>query len=559
MGEKYTGSLPSLKITDAQARTKILRNMNDWATKIANDNTYHYKIWRSSDPKTKECPVCKKYPIDAPTTDTAKSILGHHGWNCIGFAFAVWHHGGQLGTACNCHVIANDTAQKIIAAKTDAEALKIAKKFIKADDLVVIRGKNGKDIPKSEWKAGDVMCQFKGNTYTHTYYYRGGGMITDSTGSGGKTAVNKQIATRSYNNYTARIIFRYTGRGPYGEKTALELRDPRKNQVEHWQKYVNWFFGKTVIKADGIFGSETEKYTKKIQKKLGVEQDGKVGSKTIAAAKKYEKTTMSVKSNYSGILPSTKLIKTNAEVIADTIKWAKWIARDNRFHYGAGKDAHHNGCYFCGTQPKSKKNAGIVDYKFTYCCNPFVGAAWTHGGCVPKALELCQKGSSWDFNKGSGYDKSSLFDNLGKPEKSKLKKGDVLCSNGHVALYIGNGKIVEAASEDNNKKGTTSWDKSIRVTELTNSRYKGFKRVHRFNGKVSTISSIRYGEVGTRVAQWQMFLDWYFDGQVGSADGIFGDNTLKWTKKFQEKEVGKGQDDGLVGPKTLEAAAKVKK
>ena len=269
---------------------------------------------------------------------------------------------------------------------------------------------------------------------------------------------------------------------------------------------------------------------------------------------------------YGGTLPTLNLKKTNAEVIADTIKWAIWIAGDNNFHYGyTSKDkkinAHHNGCYFCGTNTdkggRSKK--GIVDYQHTYCCNPFVGAAWAHGGCVPKAMELCSKGSSWDFAKGKGYDKSSLFTNLGHPAKSKLKAGDVLCRDTHVALYIGNGKIAEASHGDDNKKGSAKWNDSIHIITLTDSNYKKFLRVHRFNSSVNTTAIIKHGEVSDRVKQWQMFLNWYFDGKVGTPDGYYGDNTLKWTKQFQEETMGKGQGDGLIGEKTLAKAKSIKK
>ena len=269
---------------------------------------------------------------------------------------------------------------------------------------------------------------------------------------------------------------------------------------------------------------------------------------------------------YSGTLPTLTLRKTNAEVIADAIKWAIWIAGDNDFHYGyTSKDkkinAHHNGCYFCGTNTdkggRSKK--GIVDYQHTYCCNPFVHAAWAHGGCVPKALEICEKGSSWGFSKGSGYDASSLFTKLGHPAKSKLKAGDVLCRDTHVALYIGNGKIAEASHGDDNKKGSEKWNSSIHIITLTDANYAKFPRVYRFNSSVNTTAIIRHGEVSDRVKQWQMFLNWYFDGKVGTPDGYYGDNTLKWTKQFQEETMGKGQGDGLVGEKTLAKAKSVKK
>ena len=303
--------------------------------------------------------------------------------------------------------------------------------------------------------------------------------------------------------------------------------------------------------------------------------DGKWGSgdarkkALIKAGYDYDKVQAKVnemltpkKQKYTGTLPSLTLKKSNAEVIADTIAWAIWIASDNNFHYGyTSKDkkvnAHHNGCYFCGTNGSQKK--GMLMPEHTYCCNPFVGAAWAHGGCVQKAMELCSKCSSWDFSKGKGYDKSSLFTNLGHPDKSKLKAGDVLCRDTHVALYIGNGKIAEASHGDDNKKGSTKWNDSIHITTLTDSNYKKFPRVHRFNSSVNTTAIIKHGEVSNRVKQWQMFLNWYFDGKVGTPDGYYGDNTLKWTKQFQEETMGKGQCDGLVGEKTLVKAKSVEK
>lgn len=292
----------------------------------------------------------------------------------------------------------------------------------------------------------------------------------------------------------------------------------------------------------------------------------KVGYNYDAVQKCVNEILNPTKQKYTGPIPTLRLKKTNAEVIADTIKWAKWIVGDNRFHYGYTSpdkkiNAHHNGCYFCGTNTtkggRSKK--GIVDYQFTYCCNPFVGAAWAHGGCVPAAIKLCQGGSSWDFAKGRGYDKSSLFTNLGHPAKSSLKAGDVLCRDNHVALYIGGGKIAEASGGDDNKRNSTKWNNSIHTITLTDANYKKFLRVHRFNDKVDADVIMRHGEVSKRVAEWQAFLDWYFDGKVGSADGYFGDNTLKWTKEFQEREIGKGQGDGICGNKTFAAAAKVEK
>lgn len=272
---------------------------------------------------------------------------------------------------------------------------------------------------------------------------------------------------------------------------------------------------------------------------------------------------------YKGTLPTLLLKKSNAEVIEDAIEFAKWIVSDNDFHYGYtnkkvtpwNPNAHHNGCYFCKTNTdkggRSKK--GIVDFEHTYCCNPFAHACFAHGGCVPKALEICQRGSSWDFTLNHGYDSSPLFDKLGHPSKSKLKKGDVLCRDTHVAIYIGNGKIAEAGGEDDNKKNSKKWNDSIRIKTLTDSNYKNFPRVYRFNSSVNASLPLRHGEVSDRIKLWQSFLDWYykkaFTREHGKVSRYFDDITLKWTKKFQ-KEM-KITADGIIGSKTLEKAKKV--
>jgi peptidoglycan hydrolase-like protein with peptidoglycan-binding domain len=402
------------------------------------------------------------------------------GWNCIGFAMSVWHNGGGLPIKCNCGVISNEIGEKIARAKTDAEAIKIVQDKMDFNDVTVIRN-NGKNVPQTKWQAGDIGLMFDGNTYKHMFFIMGAGKIADSSGRGGDG--KNDIAIRSDDNYTARVLIRWTG------------------------------------------------------------------------GKKEEPKPTPTKKKYDGEFPSTELKKTRAQVIEDAIIFAKWIAGDNTFHYGHGKEAHHNGCYFCGTQPKSKKNAGIVDYEHTYCCNPFVGACWAHGGCIPTALRLCRKGTSWDFNKGKGYDKSSLFENLGHPAKSKLEPGDVLCNDKHVVLYIGGGKIAEASGGDDNKKGSSSWNKSIHVATLTDDRYKGFKRVHRLKAGMSATMSISHGEVSDRVKLLQAFLVWY--GYNVAADRIFGDKTLVAVKKFQ-KAAGVTAD-GIVGPKTIAAMKKAVK
>ena len=452
--------------TVAVTRKDVIQGMVDFAYWVA-DQPLRYMYYHEQ--YGKECPLC--HPHGGK----------NNGIQCIGLAAMVWHHGGGLPTTCNAHVIGQTPPKNTLVlyeAKTDAEALKLAQKKFGIKEIKVIRNKKG--IPKSEWQAGDYCCMFvNGNVFKHAFIYIGNGKIVDASDRG--TPDTNDIAVRSYKNYSAKVIIRYTGDGS--------------------------------------------------------------GAKPFKREK------------YSGKLPSTKLVKTNAEVIADAIKWAEWIAKDNEFHYGHGDEAHHNGCYFCQTQPKSKKNAGIVDYEHTYCCNPLIGAMWAHGGGIPKAMELCKKGKSWDFKKGAGYDKSSLFDNLGHPERVKLKPGDTCCTDTHVFTYIGDGKLFEASGGDDNKKGSKKWKNSIHIIEMTDKKYAGVKRVHRYNGSVDTTCCIYHGEVGKRVELLQSFLKWY--GYDITVDGLFGDGTLKAVKDFQKRSGITA--DGIVGPNTINAMKAARK
>ena len=193
---KYTSEFPSVIVFN-----DVIADMKAWAKKIAKEK-YHYVTWSSKDEKTKTCPVC-----------TGRKYDDHYGWNCIGFAFAIWHHGGHLPSKCNCHVIANEIGEKILKAKTDAEALKIAKSHIGLDDIQVIRN-NGKAIPKSKAKAGDIALLFDGNTYKHTYFIMSDSKVADSTGSGSKE--NQIRADRNFDGrYVSgmKVIIRYTGKG----------------------------------------------------------------------------------------------------------------------------------------------------------------------------------------------------------------------------------------------------------------------------------------------------------------------------------------------------------
>ena len=162
---KAHASTPSVKPS-----TTWQSNANVWAREIA-EAKYHYVRWKSGDEKTHTCPICKGRKYD-----------NAYGWNCIGFAYAVWHHGGKLGTKCNCGVIANEVAEKLLKA-SQATANKMATERI-GKSVTVIRN-SGEAIPLSMLKAGDICMLYKGSTYYHTIYYMGNGKYAESNTTGG--------------------------------------------------------------------------------------------------------------------------------------------------------------------------------------------------------------------------------------------------------------------------------------------------------------------------------------------------------------------------------------
>ena len=514
-------------------RENIINNIMAMAVSIANNNNWWYILWTAK--YGHECAICHPHNGE------------NHGWQCIGFVIACWHHGG-LPIPCNCGVIDNGTGERILKAKTDAEALRIAQNELELKDIKVIRN-GGKVIPKEKVKPGDIMLLFNGTEFRHLVLDMSQTKVADST-----RCKDKADDIRADRNFTGRyeerlkVLIRYTGKG---------LCAPPKRTVDQLAHEV----------LGGLWGGGDSR--KKALTEAGHDYD--------AVQKRVnEILNPSKKKKYTGDLPSLKLIKTNAEVIDDAIRWMYWIAGDNSFHYGytnkhGSKDskdwypnAHHNGCYFCGTNVdhggRSKK--GITDFEKTYCCNPAVTAAYAHGGCDQAALKKCRSGSSYVEK---SFKASDNWKDLGKPKFSSLKKGDVLYwekkDSCHYAVYLGDGKLFEASGGDDNKKGSKKWNNSIHIRDIDS--WGSFQGAFRYVGSVNATCFIYHGEISKRVYLLQEYLNWYSDGkffeECGPADGIYGDNTFKWCCRFQEEQIGKGEGDGIVGPKTIAAMEKVVK
>lgn len=178
-------------------RENIIGNIKAMAHKMADNDNWWYIYW--DERYGHECAIC--HPHGG----------ANHGWQCIGFAMACWHHGG-LPIPCNCGVIDNGTWEDILNARTDADALRIARQNLKITDIQVIR--NANTIPKSQAKAGDMAADYHGREYYHTLLIMSGSQIADSTT--GSNKANNIRADRSFSGSYAsdlKVLIRYTGNG----------------------------------------------------------------------------------------------------------------------------------------------------------------------------------------------------------------------------------------------------------------------------------------------------------------------------------------------------------
>ena len=156
------------------------------------------------------------------------------------------------------------------------------------------------------------------------------------------------------------------------------------------------------------------------------------------------------------------------------VNWAIDIADDNSFTYGTGKQAHRRGCYFCGTNSRFKPSG----YEKTYCCNPFVLAAFAHGAGNEKVLKGCKSGDCGGMLT-SDWTRYGCFETIGPTKEvsyETLIPGDFIISKysaggpaEHVWMYCGDDKLVEAGHE--------GWGaSSIAVSDNAKGRYRSYQK-----------------------------------------------------------------------------------
>lgn len=173
----------------------IWDNANAYARKIANDNSYHYVSY-DSETYTHKCPICTGRTYDK-------------GWNCIGFAWSVWRHGAGIPCRCNCEVINDPTADKILRSNHET-AVEIVKAKTGLTQVTVVSN-GGKAIPLSSLRKGDIVLLYDGKSYYHTEYYMGDSKFADCTQTRSDN-IKADMTMSKAQQADIKIAIRYTGK-----------------------------------------------------------------------------------------------------------------------------------------------------------------------------------------------------------------------------------------------------------------------------------------------------------------------------------------------------------
>ena len=216
------------------------------------------------------------------------------------------------------------------------------------------------------------------------------------------------------------------------EEFALSMGDSGDDvtNVQKYLKKLNYLRSTT-----GYFGSDTHDAVINFQKKNGLTADGKVGSKTISKllsddAKKWTGSTSSSGNSSSSGSGSSSSGSSSS---------------------GSSSSGSSSSGSSSGSGSSSNVSSSASIENFIAIAKSKLGSKYVYGAKGPNTFD-CSGFVYWTLNKAGvkqsymtseGWKSTSRYKRI--TSMSSIKRGDVISFNGHVAIALGNGQMIDAS------------------------------------------------------------------------------------------------------------------
>ena len=251
------------------------------------------------------------------------------------------------------------------------------------------------------------------------------------------------------------------------------------------------------------------------------------------------------KQGYPGEYPNTNVKIEKREAIARKANELAYSTNTSSAKYPSGKPTSAYKTDL-DSLPKSKHNWN-AQARAGASCDVFV---WT---------VLQKAGVDGSYPSGLWKQYNYMEKNYQQIKASEAKAGDigfyrkdVKGQRGHIFICYSDNKTKEASYNSYYPKTIKDLKSRLSI------KGKKYVKVYRPKGFI-TRNYLMKGDKGEEIKKLQQYMNWYDTSNKLAVDGDYGNATFKAVHNFQEKEMGKGQGDGTVGPKTIEAMKKVKK
>lgn len=203
--------------------------------------------------------------------------------------------------------------------------------------------------------------------------------------------------------------------------------------------------------ATGYYGSVTEEAVKNFQSRNGLSADGKVGAQTNAVlfsddAKEAAKTSTDTKKEETPKKEETQK-KEETSKKEETPKKEETKKEETPKKEETQKE-----------EPKKEDTTVTADSKSVSAlisvAKSKLGSRYVRGGKGPNTFDcsgfvywcLNQIGVKQGYMTSAGWRSTSKYPTVNS--MSKLEKGDIVCFVGHVGIYLGGGKMIDASSSE---------------------------------------------------------------------------------------------------------------